>query len=154
MRWLLCVQRNLCELFSLLTSERSLPAGGERASWFAGDKLKVALFSLWFAMDLSVAVEEGGVSFTWLARPIRPAKDNKSTRWLEEMSNTPAVSLSFIHKHARSILVLLLRRLKCLLNKQNEPDPGRAPLAVPNSIRGVRRATVGRRGHSARLRWG
>lgn len=46
---MLYVQRkanNLCELFSLLTSERSLPAGGERASWFAGDKLKVAFFPL------------------------------------------------------------------------------------------------------------
>ncbi len=105
---LLCVQRkanNLCELFSLLTSERSFPAGGESASWFAGDTFKVA-HSPWFVMHLSVAGNEGGKSFTWLARPIRPAKDNKAHSGLRRCVKYPH-SLALSRAHIRSILVLL-----------------------------------------------
>lgn len=127
---LLCAQRkanNLCELFSLLTSERSFPAGGESASWFAGDTFKVAR-SPRFVMHLSVAGNEGGKSFTWLARPIRPAKDNKAHSGLRRCVKYPHC-LALSHS-LYSCFIVLRWRLKRLLNKQNGPDPGRRRLAL------------------------
>lgn len=160
---LLCIQRkvnNLCELFSLLTSERSFPAGGQSASWFAGDTFKVVR-SLRFVMHLSVAGNEGGKSFTWLARPIRPAKDNKAHSGLRRCVKYPH-RLSLSHTHIFALFLFYCSEMKVKMSAEQteraRPRAQEAGCAGSRQFSGltpfgsVRRLTTGRHRHSVPLR--